>query len=229
MVWGRISACPFRSSGSITTPWASASLGCLRRIALPLTFTVPAAVGSAPEIAHQLGPAGADDTGDAEDLAAPHCEADVGEGTLRAGQSGNLQYCLSIGRRMLDDREHPIEGAPDHLLDQCLDWNLRGVVSGDQPAVPQDRDTIGDAGDLLQPVADIDEADAFCLEPIDLLEQPLSLIRAECRGGFVENQQLRIERQRLGDLDLLLGGDAQLTHQSSRRDAETKAPELLGR
>ena len=42
------------------------------------------------------------------------------------------------------------------------------------------------------------------LQPLDLLEQQLGFLAAECRRRLVEDQQPGVERQRLGDLDQLL-------------------------
>ena len=60
----------------------------------------------------------------------------------------------------------------------------------------------------------------------DLLEQQLRLFAAECCRRFVEDQKLGVERQRLGDLDLLLGGDAQRAHLALRRDVEAEPLQL---
>ena len=96
-------------------------------------------------------------------------------------------------------------------------------MAGDDAAVAHHHDAVGDLGDLVQPVADIDEGHAFRLELADLLEQQLRLLAAKCGGRFVEDQKLGIERQRLGDLDLLLGGDAQRAHLLFRRDSRGRA------
>ena len=89
-------------------------------------------------------------------------------------------------------------------------------------------DAVGDAGDLVEAVADVDETDALGLQPADLLEQPLGLFGAERRGRLVEDQEPRVQRQRLGDLDLLLRGDAKVAHERRRRSVESEAMQLLG-
>ncbi len=51
------------------------------------------------------------------------------------------------------------------------------------------------------------------LEPADHLEQPLGLAIGQRRGRLVHHQDARVLRQRLGDLDDLLVGDAELVHE----------------
>ena len=84
------------------------------------------------------------------------------------------------------------------------------------------------AGDLVEAVTDVDETDAFRLQPPDLFEKPLGLFRAQRGGRLVEYQQARVERQRLGDLDLLLRGDAKVAHERRGRSLESQAAQLLG-
>ncbi len=194
-----------------------------------MTLTRPAAIGSAPEIgAHELGAPRPDDAGDSEDLARPDREADVGESALGARQPFDLDQRRRAGRRR-DVREHAIERPADHLLDQRLDRHLGGLVGRDEAPVAQDEHAVRDAGDLVEAVADVDEADAFGLQPADLLEEPLGLFGAERGGRLVEYQEARVQRQRLGDLDLLLRGDAKVAHQRRRRSVESQAVQLLGR
>ena len=64
------------------------------------------------------------------------------------------------------------------------------LVAGDDAAVAHHHDAVGDLGDLVEPVADIDEGHAFGLEPADLLEQQLGLLAAERRRRLVEDEQL---------------------------------------
>ena len=178
--------------------------------------------------AHEFGAAGADNSGDAEHFAGPDREADVLERAIVAGQALDLDQ-RRRRRRRLDVGKHPVERSADHLLDQRLDRNLRVVVVRHQPSVAQHRDPVGDTGDLVEPVTDVDEADAFGFQTADLLEQALGFLAPERRGRLVEDQEARIQGQRLGDFDLLLGGDPEMAHLGGGGDVEPQAMQLLGR
>ena len=84
------------------------------------------------------------------------------------------------------------------------------VASSDSitDAVPQDRDRVRDRLDLLELVRDQDAGDALGAELAQQLEQLLGVVLVERGCGLVEDQQLDVLRQRLGDLDQLLLADA---------------------
>ena len=127
--------------------------------------------------AHQLGAPRPDNARDAEDFAGSDREADVGEGALGARQAFDLDQGRR-GRRRRDFWEHAIERPANHLLDQRLDRHLGGLVGRDEVPVAQDENPVRDAGDLVEAVADVDETDAFGLQPADLFEKPLGLFGA---------------------------------------------------
>ena len=57
----------------------------------------------------------------------------------------------------------------------------------DELPVAQDDDPVGDAGDLVEAVADVNETDAFGLQPPDLFEKALGLFRAQRGGRLIED------------------------------------------
>ena len=63
------------------------------------------------------------------------------------------------------------------------------------------------------------------LETADDLEKPLRLLLAQGGGRLVENQQLRLVRQRLRDGDQLPLGDGQVAGESGRPDIDAKLGE----
>ena len=65
------------------------------------------------------------------------------------------------------------------------------------------------ARDLVEPVRDVDDADAVGRELPDDAEEPRAFRRRQRRGRLVHDEDARVERQRLGDLDELLLADAQ--------------------
>ena len=98
-----------------------------------------------------------------------------------------------------------------------------------QPAVAQHGHPVGNPGDLLQPMADVDEAHALLSQLINLSEEPFCLLAAESGGRLIQNQELGIERQRLRNFDLLLRGDSQGANKCRRRNIQTKTMKLLRR
>ena len=177
--------------------------------------------------AHQFGAARSDNAGDAENLPRPDREADVLECAFLAGQAFDLDQ-RRRGRGRRNFREHPVQRPADHLLDQRLDRDLRVVVGRHQPSVAEHDDPVRDAGDLVEAMADVDEADAVGFQAADLLEQALGFLASQSGGRLVEDQEARVEGQRLGDFDLLLGCDPQIAHPGRRRGVQPEAMQLLG-
>ena len=104
--------------------------------------------------------------------------------------------------------EELAEGAADQQADEL---GLGRVGSGDtrNRAVAHDRDPIGDAGDFLQPVRDVDHADAARPEVVDDREEMFGLGRGQGGGRLVEDEDARLGGERLGDGDQLALAEAQ--------------------
>ena len=93
--------------------------------------------------AHQLGAAGADNAGDAENLAFPHRETDVGKGAGRGAKPFDPQNLART--RGNDMGKEAVDTAPHHVAQQNLHRHLRGLMLGDPPAIAQNHDAVGDA------------------------------------------------------------------------------------
>ena len=63
--------------------------------------------------------------------------------------------------------------------------------------------------DLVEAVADEEHGHALVAQPAHLAEQLLDLVGRQRGGGLVHDQHPHVERDGLGDLDRLLGGDGQ--------------------
>ena len=72
-----------------------------------------------------------------------------------------------------------------------------------QIAVAQDRDSVGDAQDLRQPVAHVHDPDARTAPLDDEGVEALDVLQPERRRRLVEEQHLRLGEQRLDDLEEL--------------------------
>ena len=194
-----------RSSGHSPTPAATAATTDPVRRFLPFTATVP--VGRPPGAVdglEHLGAAGADQTGQADDLAGPHVEGDVAE-LARATKALDREDLGRVGRHWPSLREHVLEGAsghqPDHLGRRGL---LRRQAGGGGASVLQHRHPVTDAPDLLEPVRDVDDGDALVGELGDDAEEVVDLFGVEHRRRLVHHDQLGLVGQRPGHRDDLL-------------------------
>ena len=110
-----------------------------------------------------------------------------------------------------------------------------GRCRGDQPAVAQHGDAIGDAVDLVHAMADEHHRHALPPQIVDHGEQPLDLALRQGGRGLVHDQHARVDRQRAGDLDQLLLGAAQRSeprlgrHVEADRRRAARAPASMAR
>ena len=97
--------------------------------------------------------------------------------------------------------------------------------------VAKDRDNVAHPLKLLEPVRDVEEADAAFLEPSDDREESCDLPLGETGGGLVHDDDPCLDRERTGDLHhLLLGGTERsdgrigIEIQSQRLEKLARAP-----
>ena len=102
--------------------------------------------------------------------------------------------------------------AADHQLDD-LRRRSRALVEGlDVAAVAKDGRPVGQRLDLVHAMGDVKDGDVLGFQPrqegVDLVD-----VRAgQRRGRLVENEQLRLLAERLGDLDHLAARQRQIAH-----------------
>jgi hypothetical protein len=190
-----------------------------------------AARGPASERAEQrvqhLAGAGALEPGEAEDLAASQRERHVlDDGAVAAllvrhpqGLDGQRRLGGPFGPRGTG-RAPGDEIAPHHPAHQLRRRQLLRRRRAHRAAVPQHRDPVGEAVDLLHPVGDVDDAAAPALEPLDPREQRLHLVLAERGGRLVEDEQDRIAPQCASDFEQLPARQRQLRHRLPRRELQ---------
>ena len=97
---------------------------------------------------------------------------------------------------------------------------LLGGLGGDEPAVAQHRDGVGDPEELLELVRDVDAGDAVGLQHPQDVHELVDLGLGEGGGRLVEDQDPGILRERLGDLGHLHLPDAQPLDDVERRDGQ---------
>ncbi len=115
---------------------------------------------------------------------------------------------------------HLLDLLPDH---QPHDLPLRQAGGRqrrrDGAALAHHRDAVADREHLLQPVRDEDQTVAGVAQPRHHLEQALHLARAQRGGRLVEDDERRVERERLGDLDELTLRRGEPSHLLRERQA----------
>ncbi len=96
-------------------------------------------------------------------------------------------------------------------------------------AVAQDRDAVGDPGELLHAVGDVDDAHALRLESRHQLKQAMGLPVGQRGRRLVEDEHRDLAAQRLGDLDHLLLRPRQARNRRVVIDVETEVGEHVAR
>ena len=115
--------------------------------------------------------------------------------------------------------------AADHPLDDPVDRRLGDRVGGDVGAVAHHGDRVAEREDLVEAVGDEHERPALVAQAAGHREEPVDLDPAERRGRLVHDQQARVERDGLGDLDDLLVGDRESPGGSARVDPDAEPGE----
>ena len=172
-----------------------------------------------------LGAARAHQPGETEDLALLQVEADVLE-QLGGGQLLHVEDRL--GALTWFGSHVGGQFATHHQLDDLRDGDLGTRAAVHELPVAQDGDPGGLAADLLHAVGDVDDAGVGPDETVHDPEQRLHLGVVESCRRLVHDQDLGVERERLGDLQQLLGGDGQLPHLDARVDLDPEPLQEFG-
>ena len=174
-----------------------------------------------------LGAARSEQAADAEDLARPDIEAHALEHAPPAAAAHLVEREIAhrengragAGYRIPASERHlpPDHRGNDRALRQALDRGGQHAL-----AVAQHGHAIGESDDLVQAVRGVDDRDARLRELSHDLEQGLAFRRRERGGRLVHDQDPRVERQRLGDLDQLLLADPELRDATLRVDLDAE-------
>ena len=160
----------------------------------------------------KFGSPSAHQSGDAEDFAAIGRERRFPD-PFFARQIGMVDLDIPdledfFAAFALAPRKHVLDVAADHSGDDLVEGDVgdrRDVADG--LPVPQHHDPIGDLLDLLHFVGNVAHADAVLLQLADDPEEVRHFPVGQRRGRFVEDENARALRQRLGDFDHLLLAD----------------------
>jgi len=154
-----------------------------------------------------LGAPRSHEASDAQNLTGADGKAHAPD-ALSGGQVFDAKHLLAQGH--VDLRELLLELPPHHVADQIVNGGFAHLHHRHVGAVPKDRGPVGDLQHLLQVVGDVDDRNPLRLEPPHDLEQHLGLLAGEGRGGLVHDEDLRVQAQRLCDLDHLHLRDAEI-------------------
>ena len=181
----------------------------------------PAGAVDAEDGAGELGAAGADQARHAEDLAAR-----AAQGRSRASGCAGVRTpaISSTGRpaaRVGRDVER-FQVAADHHADHGVVPDLAARQLAHDRAVAQHHDAVGALLDLVQAVRDEDHRHAAGLELGDHLQEARRLRGGEARGRLVHDDDARVERQRLDDLDELALRERQLGDRRVRLEVDAE-------
>ena len=182
---------------------------------------------------HQLELAAAHEAVDAERLALAHREVDTLEGTPVAQPLDLQPHRRAHRRRQLEPVQIALLElgviAADHQLDDLCLVELGRRCRAHMPAVPEDRDVVGDRRDVVEEVRDEDEALALGPQPVDDLEELRHLGRRQRRGRLVEDDDPGTREQHAADLDQLLQAQGQAAGQGRRIDLDAEPGQMLAR
>src|SRR5262245_6386266 len=108
------------------------------------------------------------------------------------------------------------ELAADHLTNQRLSRYICGGMRSDQSTITKHADAVGEAFQLLQPMGNVDEADALTSQFVDLREKKSRFSLGERRSRLVEDQQFTAPRQSRRNLYQLPLPDPKRPHNQVR-------------
>ena len=111
------------------------------------------------------------------------------------------------------------EAAAEHHRHDVVVGDLRGLDGTHGLAVAQDRHPVGDPPDLVHAVRDVEHEPALRRVSPGHAEEPVHVSGHERGRGLVEDEDVRLARQCLGDLHQLLVGDGQHPDRSVRAAA----------
>ncbi len=114
--------------------------------------------------------------------------------------------------------------AADHQLDDFVVALRSGGIAGDAPAVAEHRAFVGQLGDLVHPVRDVEQRHAVAAQPLQDGVDPGHVGRRQRRRRLVEDQDARLPGQGLGDLDQLASRQRKLLDQCQRMDVLGAGP-----
>src|SRR6185437_6732937 len=178
-----------------------------------------------------LGAAGANQAGDADDLAGIDRERHV----LDHGPHGDVFHrqhlfaplAPALGVAILVGIMGLRDVAADHVAHQLFPRHVSGPGRDHQLAVPQHGDAVGNLQTLLERVRDVDDGNAAGAQVADQVEEVDDLFRRQARRRLIEDDDTGVVVDGAGDLDHLPLGGAQQPDRRRRIDMEVQRLQQL--
>ena len=126
----------------------------------------------------ELRSAGADEAAEPDDLAGPDLQAHAAHGGKPSRVANLEQHPVGSDWAV---RVQLLDLAPDHELDEPVGRRRRRDAGRCRAAVREHRHAVADTADLVEPVGDVDDADALRGKPANDVEQRADLAFVEDR------------------------------------------------
>jgi hypothetical protein len=139
----------------------------------------------------EFGLAGADQAGDADDLARVDRQRDVTQ-YLPPAQSGHPQHRLTGALHRSPLRVELLQAAGEHEFNELPDRGVPRIDRRHPLAVPKDRHPVGQVEHLVELVADVDDPDAGPLEQPEPSGEFLRLPGRQGRRRLVHHQDAHL-------------------------------------
>ena len=198
-------------------------------VGLPVKGDAPFGEGvDAVDGPHQLGASGTDQTAEAQDFALVQRKADVVE-VAQVGQVLHLEQRLpGGGAHLLDGTGAFVHHLADHVLNDLFGVDVVVLQCHLVAAVPQYGQPVGQAVDLLQAVADVDDGNAPLPQLLNDAEQCFGFLAGQRGGGLVHDEQLGVAAQTLENLHQLAHADAQFGYRGGGFQGEVVPLDQFG-
>ena len=163
------------------------------------------------------------DAGDADDLAAPHVEIDArerrAERIVRRQVEAAYAQQRCAGARLAVTRFRQV-AADHHPRERRRGLLARIAIAGDA-AVTKDRRAIAQRADLVELVADVEDAQAFRDDVAQRGEQSLDRLRRQHRRRLVHDEELRLLQQAAHDFHTLALANRHRVHVARRVERQS--------
>jgi hypothetical protein len=222
-LWGGTAPRPRRSSGTKAKPsrLLPGGVELSHGLSIDQDGARFAVLGFAAEERDELALAVSGDPGDPDDLPRARREGDVFESdSERRGRAG--RETAHLHGRVLGGRGRPSPDGrnfgSDHQARELAGGRLPRIDhAGDGPG-PEHRRDVAKRSDLVELVADVEDAAPVLREPTQGPEQALDRGRRQHRSRFVEDEELRLLEKAAHDLDPLALADRKVVDMSEGVD-----------
>jgi hypothetical protein len=154
---------------------------------------LPQSRRSSPKARREFGTAGAQRSGDADDLARGDTQVHRMDGAL-ARHLSQLHQRRRSGGGSTQGRDRPLsrrEFVPHHRSDQPAAVQFRSDVLSDAPAIAQHRHAVRDRINLVEEVRDEQDGHALAAQAPHDREQLRHLLLVQARSGLIQDQHAR--------------------------------------